>query len=176
MSDKNKEVQPVEATGSKKEPKEVTLAEAVAAKIKSRSAKPIILDGRASRFDLRRYGNHDFTAGGQLQPRLVSKSDERIQQCLAEGYDFPKEWDARLPNLEVSGLVLMLRSKEHTEEARNWHLRHAEQLDRSKAPSDTAKSIAPDKREGAEFMHYAPEMPVQVKVGADAKSRVMGPE
>jgi hypothetical protein len=156
--------------------KEPSLQESVAAKIKSRSSKPVILDGRASRFDLRRYGDHDFSAGGQLQARFVAKSDDRIQQCMSEGYDFPKEWDARLPNLETSGLVLMLRSKQHAAEAKDWHLKNAEQLDRSKAPSDAAKSIAPDKREGAEFMHHGPEKPVQVTLGDGAKTRVMGPE
>jgi len=176
MADNNTDKAPASA-------KEPTLRESIAEKIKSRSSMPVILDGRANRFDLRRYGNHDYTAGGQLQPRFVVKSDERIQQCIAEGYDFPKQWDSRLPNLEVSGLVLMLRSNDHAHEVRNFHLETAEQLDRSKAPSEHAKTIAREARENAEFIHHGPEKPVNVTVGADAKSlamggapRVMGPE
>lgn len=156
--------------------KEMSVAEAVAARIRSRSAKPVILDGKASRFDLRRYGDHDFTAGGQLRPRFISKSDDRIQQCISEGYDFPQNWDPRLPPVEVSGMVLMLRSTEHSDTARKWHLDNANALDRSKAPEEHAKSITPEQRNGAQFMSLPGEKPQNVVVTAENKQRVMGPE
>lgn len=160
---------------TKTETKEISIAESVAKRIKSRSAKPVILDGKASRFDLRRYGAHDFSAGGQLKPRLVMKTDDRIKQMMAEGYDFPQEWDARLPSIEMAGMVLMLRSTEHAEEAQQWHLKHAQDLDKSKAPGEHAEQMAPDLREGAKFMSDKTQTQT-LTVAADTKSRVMGPE
>ena len=152
-----------------------TLQEKVADKIKSRSAKPVILDGKASRFDIRRYGGVDYRAGGLLAPRMVANNDARIQECRAAGFEFPGEWDASMPPLEFSGMVLMLRSTEHTKEAQKWHLEHAQSLDRSKAPSDVAQAMDFNKREGAQFIGSATEQ-AQVTLNADTKVRTMGPE
>jgi hypothetical protein len=142
-----------------KDNKEVSLAESVAEKIKSRSSRPVITDGKAARFDTRRYNNADYTADGQLSKRFVHNNDEAIAEKIAEGYD----------------MVLMLRPKEIALRAKKFHLDHADALDSTKAPHEQAKGLSPEVAQGAKF-YGEMEGKQTMTVAPDTKSRVMGPD
>lgn len=158
-----------------KDSKEVSLAESVAEKIKSRSSRPVITDGKAARFDTRRYNNADYTADGQLSKRFVHNNDEAIAEKIAEGYDFPDSWDSRLPRITTGGMVLMLRPKEIALRAKKFHLDHADALDSTKAPHEQAKGLSPEVTQGAKF-YGEMEGKQTMTVAPDTKSRVMGPD
>jgi hypothetical protein len=157
------------------EKKELTLAERVASKIKSREAKPVITDGKAARLDTRRYNTHDYTAEGQLSKRFVHNTDEAIAEKMAEGYEFPEFWDQSLPRITTGGMTLMMRPKSIALRAQKFHLDHANALDSVKAPHEHAQGIPGEQRAGAQFYGQM-EGTQQQTVPADAKARTFGPE
>lgn len=155
--------------------KELTIAERVASKIESRSARPVITDGKAARFDTRRYNNVDYTAEGQLSKRFVLNNEEAIAEKMAEGYDFPDNWDSTMPKIQTGGMVLMLRPKAIALRAQKFNLDHADALDSIKAPHDFARGMSPDITKGAEFFGES-QGREKHSVPAGQASRVMGPD